>query len=89
MTIQRFTFRFMLLFLLLLTPTAVSADWTALHEAAKKGKAAVVKRLLAAGAAVEARDEGRPDAVALCGRHGQGGRGEAAASGRGGREGQG
>ena len=47
------TFRFMLL----LIPTAATGERTALHEAAESGDIAKVKKLLEAGAAVEARAE--------------------------------
>ena len=50
------TFRFILLFILLLIPTAASGERTALHEAAERSQADEVTRLLEAGADVEARD---------------------------------
>ena len=50
------TFRFILLFILLLIPTAASGERTALHEAAAASQADEVTRLLKAGADVEARD---------------------------------
>ena len=49
------TFRFMLLFILLLIPTAATGERTALHEAAAKGHLGIVKALLEAGADAEAR----------------------------------
>ena len=51
------TVRFMLLVILLLTPTAATGERTALHEAAERSQADEVKRLLKYGANVAARDE--------------------------------
>lgn len=48
------TFRLMMLFILLLTPTAATGAQTALHEAAGKGHADVVTVLLEHGADAEA-----------------------------------
>jgi len=51
------TCRFILLFILLLIPTAATGERTALHDAAQRSQADEVKRLLEQGADVEARDQ--------------------------------
>ena len=65
------TVRFMLLFILLLTPTVATGEPTALHVAAAAGQAAVVTALLEHGADAEAQEKNGVTALHVAAQVGQ------------------